>query len=307
MDRSNAHFNAAHEARWLQDLSAVITAGDDQALWRVMARHVDPYQAHSTLASEVCRLSYQVTNRSHFCEMFLVPVLQTPGSTLLRNPAVWEQADQCIGDAIDAWLPPRTRKTVFAGIRPYEWIGAWRPTVVQQHLRSTVPGATRGKVNFLAENLELPLEVSRLGFLTMVLTSEHGWPQLPPADTLRDQRFKKVVAGALQEAPEAPLVLAPDHMRHAVTDGLCMWLRHLSGQVYVVGWTASPIASTPDEVAVALTFDHEEVPFSQIIVRKHQVGLDGLDELFVTLEDIAQRMEGPMDVAAATGICNSWS
>jgi len=305
MVQANAHSEDAHQAQWLQDLSTAIKTGDDQALWRVMARHGDQYQAHSTLAADACRLAYRVSNRTRFCEMFMVPVIQAPGSTPMESPALWRQADQCIEEAIDAWLPPRTRKTLFAGIRPYEWVGMWHLPVLQQHLTSTVPGACRGKVSFTSEQVMLPLEVSRLGFITMVLTSEHGWPQLPPADTLRDQRFKKVVAGALQESQNAPLVLAPDHMRHAVTDGLCLWLRHLAEQVEVTGWTAAPVASTPDVVRIVLSFEHEEVPFTQFSVRKHQIGLEGLDELFVTLADIAHQLDHSADADVAESNCKA--
>lgn len=294
-----AQSKATSGVAWLQDLEAAIKTGDDHALWRVMGEHADPHEAHSTLATQVCRLAYRVADRARFSEMFLVPVIQAPGSALLQNPQAWRQADYCIGEAIDSWLPARTRKTVFAGIRPYEWIGTWRPAVVQRHLTSTVPGADRGKVSFLTEKLDLPLEASRLGFISMVLTSEMGWPQLPAADTLRDNRFKKVVAGALQDTPAAPTVLAPDHMQYAVADGLCLWLRHLSDEVEVTGWTASPVASTPDVVKVTLTFDHEQVPFTQFTVRKHQLGLAGLDQLFVTLEDVADKIDRPMDIAIA--------
>lgn len=298
---------AASTAQWLTDLSHAIQSGDDHGLWRLVGRHHDQVEAHHRLATQVARLAYTVGDRARFSEMFLVPVIESPGTKLLDEPSVWRPADYCIGEALDSWLPPKTRKTVFAGIRPYDWIGTWRPGVLRCHLHSTVPGGHQKKVTFLTETIDCPVEAPRLGFVCMVLTSERGWPQLPPADTLRDNRFKSVVAYALQPEAQAssPTVLAPDRVQFAVTDGLCLWLHLLHEAVPITGWTAAPLAASPDVVKVTLAFDHEQVPFSQFTLRKHQIGLEGVEAVLGMLQALAPTLDAPMDAPRVTSVAKT--
>lgn len=295
--------------QWLTDLNQAIQAGNDLDLWRVIEQHRDPVEAHHKLATQVARLAYVVGDRSRFSEMFLVPVIESAGTRLLEEDKLWRQADQCVGEALDSWLPARTRKTVFAGIRPYDWIGTWRPGVLRCHLHSTVPGGLNKKVTFLTETIDCPEDTPLLGFICMVLTSERGWPQLPAADTLRDNRFKSVVAYALQSHPKStpPTVLAPDRMQFSVTDGLCMWLHLLNEAVPIKGWTAAPLAVSPDVVKVTLAFDHEVTPYSQFTIRKHQIGLEGVRSVLTMLQSIAPTFDTPMDMPRSAAVSRTLS
>jgi hypothetical protein len=62
---------------------------------------------------------------------------------------------------------------------------------------------------------------------------------------------------------------------------------------------------SPDVVRIVLSFEHEEVPFTQFSVRKHQIGLEGLDELFVTLADIAHQLDHSADADVAESNCKA--
>lgn len=291
-------------SQWLTDLNAAIQGGDDLGLWELVEQHRDPVEAHHRLASQVARLAYTVGDRTRFSEMFLVPVIESPGTQVLQEDVLWRSADHCIGEALNIWLPPKTRKTVFAGIRPYDWIGTWRPSVLRCHLHSTVPGRQHKQVQFLTETIDCPTEAPRLGFICMVLTSERGWPQLPEADTLRDNRFKSVVSFALQkeEGMQGPTILTPDRVQFSVTDGLCLWLHMVNEVVPIIGWSAAPLAASPDVVKITLAFDHEKVPYTQFTLRKHQVGLEGLDSVLAMLRHIAPMLDTPMDLPARAAI-----
>ncbi|MBC5767584.1 hypothetical protein [Ramlibacter albus] len=284
-------------SKWLVDVQAALQSGDDGALWRLVDQHHDPAVAHHSVATLAARISYRVEGRARFSEMFLLPVIDQPGGKVIGDAVAFQNADFCINEALDGWLPPKTRKTVFRGVRPYDWIGAWRPTVLQGHLHSTVPGSELTKLNFLTETIELPPDVPRLGFVCMVLTSERGWPQLPPVDTLRDNRFKSVVSFALQNGKSAaPVVLPPDRMQCAVPDGICLWLHQMHQVVPITGWIALPLQASSDVVKITLALASEDVPFSQFTLRKHQLGMQGLDEVLAMLNALAPMLDQPMDI-----------
>lgn len=284
--------------QWLTNLNEAIQAGDDQGVWQLLAQHGDQVEAHHKLATQIARLAYLISNKPRFSEMFLVPVIDAQSARVVEDDAAWKQASYCIGEALDSWLPPKVRKTVFAGIRPYDWVGTWRPAVLRSHLHSTIPGGGVNKATFLTETIALPNEAPRLGFVCMVLTSERGWPQLPAANTLRDNRFKAVVAMALQpaEPAECPTVLPPDRMQFAVADGLCLWLHMLHEAVPILGWTVTPLAANPDVVKVTLSLESESVRYTQFTLRKHQIGLEGVEAVLTMLQALAPIMDMAMDM-----------
>lgn len=294
---------ARASSHWNMELVRAIDQNDDHGMWRLLEQHHDQVAAHHTLATQVARLAYRVADKTRFSEMFLLPVIEPSHGIVLKNAGLWRQADHCIGEALDGWLPSRTPKTVFAGVRPYDWIGTWQPHVMRSHLHSTVPGALKPTLKFLTEEVELPTHAPRLGFVCMVLTSERGWPLLPEANSIRDNRFKLVVGHALRaaESTPAPVVLTPDRVQFAVTDGLCLWLNQLNEAVPISGWSVVPIAASPDVVKVTLKLDSEEVPLTQFTIRKHQIGLQGLDAVLQMLTAIADPLDTPMDCSGPRG------
>lgn len=283
---------------WLTNLNDAIQAGDDHGLWQLLAQHGDQVEAHHKLATQIARLAYLVGGKPRFSEMFLVPVIDAPSGRVVDNEAAWKYASYCIGEALDGWLAPKVRKTVFGGIRPYDWVGTWRPAILRSHLHSTIPGGSVKQASFLTETIDLPDEAPRLGFICMVLTGERGWPQLPAADSLRDNRFKAVVGMALQpsERADCPTVLAPDRMQFAVADGLRLWLHMLHEAVTINGWTVTPPPASPDVVKVTLALESETVRYTQFTLRKHQIGLEGVEAVLALLHAMAPTIDAPMDM-----------
>lgn len=283
---------------WLTNLNDAIQAGDDHGLWQLLAQHGDQVEAHHKLATQIARLAYLVGGKPRFSEMFLVPVIDAPSGRVVDNEAAWKYASYCIGEALDGWLAPKVRKTVFGGIRPYDWVGTWRPAILRSHLHSTIPGGSVKQASFLTETIDLPDEAPRLGFICMVLTGERGWPQLPAADSLRDNRFKAVVGMALQpsERADCPTVLAPDRMQFAVADGLRLWLHMLHEAVTINGWTVTPLPASPDVVKVTLALESETVRYTQFTLRKHQIGLEGVEAVLALLHAMAPTIDAPMDM-----------
>lgn len=286
---------------WLDNLNTAIRTCDDISLWQLLSQHHDQVEAHSVAAENIARIGYTLRERVHFAEMFAIPVIEQQGARVLGDDMAWKHARHCISEALDGWLPCKARKTVFSGLRTYDWVSGWRFSVLRSHLLSVVPGSGVKTSTFLSEDSELPQEAPRLGFVLMVLTSNRGWPQLPAANSLRDNRLKTVVSYALQasRAGAAPVILPPDRLQYSMADGLCLWLSMLHEAVPITGWIAAPIAASPDVVKVTLTFDHEEVQFSQFTLRKHQLTLLGVDAVLGMLASLAPRIDEPMDLLPA--------
>ena len=90
--------------------------------------------------------------------------------------------------------------------------------------------------------------------------------------------------------------MTPDRLQFALTDGLCLWLHMVNHAVSITGWTAAPLAASPDTIKLTLAFQDEQVPFTQFTLRKHQVGLDGLQSVLAMLKEIAPMIDTPMDI-----------
>jgi len=249
------------------------------------------------LADTVPRLCYSVARKNRFSEMFLSPVVVTSDQDLFTDQQVWKAANLCIEDALRSWFHSTDRLSMFSGMRPYDWIGTWRPSTIRGHLLSVVPGSSNRKTEFVAEWIDLPAEAPRLGFISMVATAETGWPKLPSGNGLRDSRYAAVVSGILcrEDAPP-PMVRPPEHVQFAIVDGLATWLQQLHASVPILGWMAASHPQSMDVVCVSLALDHKEIPYTQFTLRRHQLGPHGVHEVLVMLESIAPMMDKPMDV-----------
>jgi hypothetical protein len=102
-----------------------------------------------------------------------------------------------------------------------------------------------------------------------------------------------VVGYALHHVEDAdmPTVLTPDRVQFSITDGVCRWLRELDQSVKVLGWSVSPVASSADVIKVSLRLDSPTVSLTQFTLRKHQIGLRGVDEILQMLMTLAPVMD----------------
>lgn len=290
------------QANWQVELDEAIRRNDDAGMWNVVARQDDQEEAQEAMATLVSRLAYRVDGRARFAEMFLLPVIEPAGGDVIANERNWKAASFAIGEALDSWLPKKMTKTVFNGIRPFDWVGTWRPAVLRSHLHRTLPGNDQAKLTTITEVIDYPPEAPRLGFMCMVLTSQLGWPALPAPSTMADKRLRDVVGFALHHAQHAaaPTVLTPDRVQFAMVDGVCLWLTELDQTNKILGWSATPIANSADVIKIALRLDSEQVPLTQFTVRKHQIGLRGLNDVLQVLTSLAPVMDVPRDGQTAS-------
>jgi len=56
------------------------------------------------------------------------------------------------------------------------------------------------------------------------------------------------------------------------------------------------LAASPDVLKIPLALDREGVRYTQFTMRKHQIGLDGVQGVLTMLQSLAPTMDAPMDL-----------
>lgn len=283
---------------WQSQLDEAIRSSNDAQMWDLVRQQGDQEEAHEIVATRLSRLAFRIDNKSRYSELFLMPLIDHAGC-VVDNADAWKKASHTIGEALDQWLPAKSSKIIFNGVRPFDWVGTWQSKIIRSHLHRAVPGYEQVRLTTVAEKILLPEHAPRLGFVSMVLTSQLGWLSMGQATTLRDKRLRDVVRFSLQGEDDTPpcTVLAPDRVQFAVTDGVCVWLNELNEVVPITGWMVGLVPTTPDVVKITLSLADENVGLTQFTVRRHQIGLRGLDDILCVLNDIAPCMEPLKDGA----------
>lgn len=272
------------------EVIAALDAADDERLWCAVRRAADEDQLLRVIADEAPRMLHRIPGGPYFSELLLVPIVENVAGEVIGNDASWKRAEQCFADAVRAWQGPRAQHTVFRGVHPYEWIAAWEPSALRQHLQATVRGPHQ-TLTFHPEPMALPDGAPRLGFVLLALGQKKAWPQLPVPDTLRDARFREVAAHALADRCAVD-VLSPDQVSAALADGLCLWLAKLHEALMIRNWDLCPHPSRHDAVRVSLTVGTPGARL-EFDVRRHQLAPVGTDCIAAMLASLA-----PMGAAA---------
>lgn len=284
----------ANTIYWAKDLDEALGRNDDKAVWDLISLQHDQESAHDMLATLVARLRYRVSGKMHFAEMMMIPII-TEGENQpnLKDRARWTSANYALSEGIDNWRPKRTRANLQSGFVPLDQIGLWKPEIIRHKLLCTVPGQWREGIKLLVEDIDLPAGAPKLWFLPFVLTGEEGWPRTPEySEQSADQRLQQVVRFAITGKGEnAPMVLPPERVQHAMADGVCMWLLKMAQQVGLRGWTAIPGTSSPDVLKITLALEGETPQLTQFILRRHQLGAQGVNDVLVMLQGLAPMLD----------------
>lgn len=267
---------------------AALEAADDERIWEAIGRAQDEDRLMQVVAEEAPRMTHRLRRTANFSELLLIPVIERDGGSVVDGTETWAAAEHCISEAFRAWLGPRANHTLFRRVLPYEWIAAWGPSLLRRHLAHGGAHSGSSRITFTPEQVFLPSGAPRLGFILVTVTSERSWPRLPIPDTVRDARFRDVVghAFATRRDSEPALVLPPDQVPAALSDGMCLWLAVLHEAVSITEWDISPCGSRPDAVKVSLSFEQHGVR-SEVILRRHQLGSGGIDCIACMLGSLA--------------------
>lgn len=289
---------------WMQDLDQAVAHTDEPAIWRIMDAQSQNDEAHDALASMVSRHAYERGGIPVFSEIFMMPVIADHQCRVVGDSSVWKAVSGQVRESLENWFPKTGQSVIFDGLLPMDWITTWRPGVLRNHLLKLIPEAKRVSVEFLTEEIDLPAEAPRLGFVVIGRSTRRTWPELPAVNAQMDRRLKEVVKYSLQisapvpagHLPHAPIVLTPERVQYAVTDGISLWLTKLHEAVGIEGWMISPSTSGLDVVKITLKLGSESVPLTQFTLRLHQIGMQGLNDIVSILVSTAPTLDKPIDI-----------
>lgn len=289
---------AFNDISWTNQLDEAIQHNNLAHMWHLVQAHADQDEGNRQLVDRIARMTHQINRRTFFSELFLMPVIVWGDTDTFESSSSWRQTYTCVDEVLLSWFPPPAYAMIFHGLRSYDHLGSWQPAIIRQHLQRATTSNSANKLRYTVELIKLPPMAPRLVFATMVLTSKLGWPVLPEARPVLDQRLRQVVAFALHNTPDLqvpiPIVLPPDRLQDAVTRGLVLWLEQLHHACTILGWSASPHAKSADVVIITLRLDSEP-SWTQFAVRNHHIGLQGLRHVLQQLQDLAPNLEQASD------------
>lgn len=289
---------------WIDRLDEAVSNTDEPAIWRLMDEQVSNDSAHEALTSLVSRLAYVHHGRNVFCELVMLPVITMQGCDVIDNAQVWNGVRNQVREALGNWFNDDGRITLFDGIAPMDWVTTWRPGVLRAQLERLIPGCGKVRASFTTEQVSLPDEAPRLGFVVVGRSTHRGWRDLPSSNGLMDKRLKDVIKYCLQiqastsssHMGTAPIVLAPERIQFAITDGISLWLSKLNEAVGIEGWTVMPSLASRDVVKVTLKLSSKQVGLTQFTLRLHQIGTQGLSDVLSLLQQISLMFDVPVDM-----------
>lgn len=129
----------AGATQWLAELSHAIQAGDDHGLWKLMSEREDQDEAHHRLATQVARLAYRIGESATLLRAVPEWVIEIGHGSVLGNENLWRQADICMGEALDGWLPAQDAENRLyrrASVRLNQALGS-RSVAQSPHQHST--------------------------------------------------------------------------------------------------------------------------------------------------------------------------
>lgn len=89
-------------------------------------------------------------------------------------------------------------------------------------------------------------------------------------------------------------------------DAISLWLVELDEAVGIAGWSVNLTKNSSDVVRITLLLRSEEVPATQFVVRRHQVGAQGLQDILSVLASTATYFEKANDGADSEEKAQPW-
>lgn len=269
-------------------VARAIAAGDDNMALHLAAAHPDQQLAWSQLANACTRRCWLHQGRPLFGQLMAIPVVHEDAWP--ESPPTFDNSGcQALTDAINACLQDACALLLFTRMRNYACVCAWSPSILEEHLRCVhdrqlpAPQYTQMR-SLLAGSVQL-------SFIFVVVVSRRDWPNPPTNAPEAIVRVADVIRQVLNEqAPGSPCleVQPPQPLQEAIASGLCAWLTHVHAQRKVQSWKVTAAPQPADAVRVEISFGRNTTRQPHFTVRKHQVGLRGLQAITFALSSQAQ-------------------
>lgn len=266
---------------------AIATGDGDMAL-QLAAAYPDQQLAWSQLAAACTRRVWLHQGRPLFGQLMAIPVIHEdawPDSP----PTIDSSGCEALTTTVNGCLQGACALLLFARLRNYADVCTWSPSVLGQHLRCVhdrellAPQYTH-KRGLLAGSVQL-------SFIFAVVVSRREWPKPPVNSPEATAAVAAVIRESLIEKIRRPAcleVLAPEPVQEAIASGLCGWLAHVHTQNKIERWQVRGVTEPVDAVRVEVGFGESAFSWAEFSVRKHQVGLRGLQALTFSLSRHAQ-------------------
>ena len=300
----------------LADLSRVCEAlnrKDDAMLWAAAKRSSSTAMFFEQLRNQVGFTTYSTGGRKgspkhlqHHSALIAMPmVLPAKAAGLVNNGQALDSAMTSVLRRLKDWFENRVEISVFNAPIPYEEVCIWTPSVALEKLEQL--SARKEPTLALPQDADfrLPPEAPRLAFFIAAAQQPLKYPELPPINHQADWRLTSHVSALLDlHTPTAGSehieVLTPDFACEAFAEGLLAWVAALHRECGIVRWDATPVDQ--DLVVLQVSFGDQEGEASEIPLRAHQVGLEGMKRIVDFVAKVSEHKSRPIQNQAASGL-----
>jgi hypothetical protein len=276
---------------------------DAAMLWEAAKSSKSEAAFFDRLRDECSMAVYSVGSRrsqyvvNHHSALFMIPLIAPASAALsLEDPTIMKSVSIRLARWIQEWFSNSNEVTVFNTATSYQEICAWSPFDMREKLlqlskQSAGSTAPRQEMDFM-----LPPSAPRLAFLIAGLQRPMEIPSLPKLDPVADEAFRSRIEGAIQVvSPVASMIDVrvdlPDYASSALLKGLIQWLDALHITTPILTWDATPAGN--DAVYLQMVLDGEEPVVSRLILRAHQLGLDGVAQVLDRVAKLAAATPNP--------------
>lgn len=270
---------------------------DAAMLWEAAKSSKSQAAFFDRLRDECSMAVYSVGSRrsqyvvNHHSALFMIPLIVPAGaSASLEDPSTMKPVSIRLARWTQEWFANSNEVTVFNTATSYEEICAWSPfdmrdKLLQLSKQSAGHATQRQEMDFM-----LPPSAPRLAFLIAGLQRPMEIPSLPKLDPVADETFRSRIEGAIQVvSPVASMIDVrvdlPDYASSALQKGLIQWLDALHVTTPIVRWDAIPAGN--DAVYLQMVLDDDEPVVSRLMLRAHQLGMDGVARVLERVATLA--------------------
>jgi hypothetical protein len=283
-----------HPARVFLDLKMphlemvrAINRGDHEAIWRLYQQAPDQEQYLDWLANLVGNRNQNYPHRRDPSRMttwhqslIAAPIVVCPDRWKVPPPPqVDRPATASLLGPVQAWLGQGQEAGLMTPLIPYADLCRWSPLTQQEYLADMAKSSHAGPAPWLDVAPQLNPEMPQLSFLVGSAQRWLAQPQLPQPGSSAELDLRERLAASAAYMLHRPVgtldVRAPMIFQEAVLQGLLAWLTALAQHCAFRSWQLHPAGS--DLVWLELTGPDPQQPAQAIPLRRHQLGLHGLD------------------------------
>lgn len=265
-------------------IARAVAAGDDDMALRHAIAQPDQQLAWSQLAKACTRNVWLHHGRPLFGQLMAIPVIHEDAWPD-QPPILDNSGCQTVTDAVNACLQGACALLIFARLRNYACVSTWSPSILEDHLRCVHDRNLLAPEYAHKRGLLAGCSL-QLSFVFVVVVSRRNWPDSPFPTPEAVTQMARAVGKCLRGPASKSLclqVLQPELFQDAITTGLCTWLSRLHERSRVQSWKFRAESVPVDAVNVEIGHGCSTPIRENFIVRRHQVGLRGLQALEFTL------------------------